>query len=212
MIPASLVGVLFLFTLVPGVIFLHRTDDRRNTFGDSSPVEEILTLVSAGAATVLPPLLVALVALPESVSSSIRTARHFDSASTCAIRDLGWFLIVVAACSIGLAFAFGEIFNSLSTITGVADLWGVALDDLEDGHTLMVAVMTSEGVLIQGASDGYSTGRHGRDRDLMLVAPISVQKPGEKMKDSPYRRMMISESRIAYFTTANFPNPSDRAT
>lgn len=209
MIPASLVGVLFLFTLVPGLIFLHRTDDRRKSFGDSSHVEEILTLVSAGAATVLPPLLVALVALPESVSSSVRTIKHFDAASTSAIRDLGWFLIVVAACSIGLAFAFAEIFKCLSKVNGVADLWGVALDDLKDNHTLMVAVMTLEGVLIQGVSDGYSTGRHGRERDLMLLEPISVQKPGKAMKNSPYRRMMISESQIAYFTTANFPNEKE---
>jgi hypothetical protein len=209
-IPASFVGVLFLFALIPGVIFLHRTDDQRSSFGDSSPLEEILTVVSAGAATVAPPLLVALVGLPESVSATVGTVKHLETATLSDLRELGWFLIAVALSSIALAFAFAEIFKSSSDVNGVADLWGVALDDLQDDHTLMVAVVTSDGVLIQGASDGYSTGRKGRDRDLMLLAPISMQLPRKKLKESPYRRMMISESQIAYFATANFPNPVER--
>lgn len=207
MIPASLVGVLSLLALIPGGIFLRATDRKRSPSGDASAVEEILTLVSAGAATVLPPIVFALVAFPKEVASSVATVRAFDRATESDARDLGWSLIVVVVASILLSWLYAKIFNRFSKVEAAPDIWGPALDDTLEGNVLMIAVKMIDGTLIQGTSDGYSTGQQGRDRDLMLKSPISVQKPEGKMTDSPYRRTVISESQIAYFTSAHMPDP-----
>lgn len=206
MLPASLVGVLFVVALVPGSIYLARTDGKRSPSGDSSAIEEVLALVVAGASTVLPPLAIAMIALPDRVRASSRTARDFTTAPTPDVRSLGLSLIAVAAASILLAFIYAFIHNKSSSTVAAPDAWGPALGDLHDGEVLMVAVKLLDGTFLQGSSGGYSTSKNGRSRDLVLGKPISVKLNGGELKTRRrFRRMVISESQIAYFSTSRQP-------
>lgn len=206
MIPASLVGVLFLVALVPGSIYLARTDGKRSPSGDSSAIEEVLALVVAGASTVLPPVAVAMIAFPERVRASSLTARDLTVAPTHDLRSLGWSLIAIAASSILLAFIYAFIHNRRSSTVAAPDAWGPALGDLRDGQVLMVGVKLLDGTFLQGSSGGYSTSKNGRSRDLVLSKPISVKLNGGELKTRRrFRRMVVSESQIAHFSTSHQP-------
>lgn len=211
MIPASLVGVLFLAALAPGVIFLNLTDKKRSPTGDPTVFEELLTLVVAGAVTTLPPLLLALVVLPDQIQQIAATANGFEGATNHEIRGVGIFVLAMIAVSIVLALICAWGFNSISKIDAAPDVWGPTLAELEADSILMVGVKLRDGTFIQGASAGYSTGKNGRDRDLALGKPISVQLIGRDLKERTLGRAVISESQIAYFTTSLVPRLSSTA-
>jgi hypothetical protein len=210
MIPGSLVGAVFLIALVPGAVFLKRTDGKRTPTGDATALEELVTLVIAGTATVLPPILGALVAFPGRVRKVAHASNHFDTASEAQLRGFGASLGVLLLTALALAVLYSWVFNAYSEVDAAPDVWGPSLAaDREPGQVLMVALKLRDGTFVQGASGGYSAGKNGRDRDLLLRWPIAVQLPEQEALENRrrLRRFIVSESQILYYTTQHMALP-----
>ena len=212
MIPGSLVGALIVAALIPGAIYLTRTDMRRRPTRDPSTLEELITLATAGSLTLAGPLLVALIGKPKVVRRSVSTMENFRDSSDENIVQMAWLVLFVLGGSVLIAVVAAFVFNRLSDVNGVPDVWTGLLEEFVPGQILMVGVLMRDGRFIQGSAGGYSSSRGGSMRDLVLGHPISYSRNAEtRPKLLSRRKVAISEREIVYFTTWNMKRPANQS-
>ncbi len=184
MAPASIVGVLFLWALVPGFVALSGTAKYRRAAINRTTIEESLTLIAFGLGITGPVGLVIALAAPDTVAEQLGTlddpssANADDIVAVARLAGIG----LMASLALALLIVFGYWLRG--TERSSDSTWLAALHRGRAAESSYLEAELTTGRVVRGqfwSSDGTPIG--GRGRSIALSRPLSFSPADDPTKD-----------------------------
>lgn len=202
MIPASIIGALFICALVPGFVFLRQTSSHRKASVRQSALEEAITLVTVGVAITAPTLIAVGVLYSSSVASQIRVIQDPKLIDGAHIRNGSVLLLLVLLVTIGAAFVAAFVYRRMHDETSGETAWFDVLDATFEDLSTFVEVELKDGRVIRGQIHTFDGIAAGPGRDLAIQAPLSYFSADQPEVELDASRLIVSELEIRTITVS----------
>lgn len=209
MIPGGAVAAAFLLSLIPGALFLRRTESVRQP-RNLSALQEVLELLGVGLLTTGVVIGVALL-----VDPGLLLNREFPTQRAREVRVDVALAVALLLGSLALAEFTARMVRrkhpAPESELNIGTWWSVMRPELvPDGHLPYVAVQRSDGVTVQGVLHNYTLSPDVTHRDVALKKPIKFVEPhpegGKSItKSVPYDFVVIPGTEIRHLALVYQP-------
>lgn len=209
-------AILYIFLLVPGLIFLVRRDEHRPTRTRSVFRETAIVVFASAICTSVTLGLLILVSAkwPSLVTSLVDFLK--DPANIASIHPRATFVLALGFMTITSAVAWlggspgahslwTKLRGKLGSIERQPTGWHAALK-ANPGQELLVGVKLKSGAWIQGSYAHHSdSAQEDGDRSLVLQKPLSFQAKDTRklVANDSFDRLVVHASEIEYLLSVN---------
>ncbi len=209
MLPASLVGILFLTALIPGFIFLKDTSRHRRANHNPSALEEAITLVAVGLSIAGPVLLAMSWLLAGNVVNQLNWITKPQDVAAEDIREASALFLVVISSSVALALLSSWAYRARNPIRSGESAWYDVLSVEKAGFIRMVSVTLKDSTVVDGRLYAYDGVPIGPGRNIALDPPIRSRDSRGVLTEISGGRIVLSETDIHSFHMRHQPLPSN---
>ena len=200
MIPASLAGIVFLCSLLPGALFLQQTREHRRAGTSPTTIQELITLIGVGVTITVPVVIVIALVCPGAIADQVRVWRDLDSIDDQVVRHAAELAAAVIGASVGISLAASALYCRHNDKRSGESAWHSALWQEKDSLLNYVEIELKDGRVISGVIYSYDGSPVGEHRDLVLQAPIRALYPDGKRRNSAAARIVIADDEIRTIT------------
>lgn len=205
MVPSSLGALLGVLGLIPGWLFLSRTERVRRP-GPRSGLRELVELVAVGLATTGASVLIGSTLFPRAIREAL--AGHAGTAER--FREDVWCISALLVGSMVISMVLAWIANRRRGPRYSEGVWETAFGaDPGDGRLRHAVIELLDGRTIDGPLLGYTLSRSDEGPSIALGAPIFFTRKGDRRRVRYDSLVVQSEqARFAAITYADLPDPT----
>ncbi len=200
MMPDGLIGACLLLSLIPGWLFLRRSESERQP-RDQTALHELLQLVGVGLLTTGLAAALALLVNP-------RLLLDHDGPLTTSgeVRAAVGLLVGLLVLSIALAEIAVQLLRLTSKTPNArltVSVWWASLrpELVPEGKLPWAVVALKDGSTLEGVLSDYTLSAESSHRDIALRAPIRATIAGET-KSTPYKVTLVLADDIRHVSVA----------